>query len=66
MARGQVEGLGLDASGWAHTYEAPLATPMTTSEDPSFRIDANAILVRECEWQVVEDSHRTLRLSDLR
>lgn len=59
---GQTETLKA-AGGWTHSFEAPLDAPILPVGDPSFRIDGNAILAMDGEWQVVEGSHETLRLS---
>eukprot|EP00854_Cymbomonas_tetramitiformis_P011091 gene11091-13109_t len=65
--QGQTQTLLAGPGGWAHAFEAPLAAPlMAGEEDPTFRIDGNAFLVREGSWQVVEGSHETLALSDSR
>jgi len=49
-------------TGWSEVLFAPLEQSMITDEDPTFRIDGNAILLRK-QWNVVPGSHETLKLA---
>jgi len=49
-------------TGWSEVLFAPLEQPILAEEDPTFKIDGNAILLRG-QWKVLPGSHETLKLA---
>merc|ERR550534_2012639 len=48
--------------GWSEVLFSPLEQSLLATEDPTFRIDGNAILLRG-KWKSVPGSHETLWLA---